>query len=172
MKKSTKGTLAAAAAGTLLLGGAGSYALWSTSATVSGTSLNSGHLALLDPSCGDWQLDSGESAPLTYADGDPIVPGDALTRVCTYTIDASGNHLRATVAADAPTLSANYAGAVTVDAVDLQVDGSPATEFTEDNDGDTLQVTVKATFNSSVTDHQDVVGSLGDVTVNVNQVHS
>ncbi|RNL64145.1 alternate-type signal peptide domain-containing protein [Nocardioides marmoriginsengisoli] len=172
MKKSTKGALAAAAAGTLLLGGAGSLAYWSTSATVTGTDVATGHLALLTPNCGAWQLDSGENAPLTYADGDPLVPGDALTRVCTYVIDASGNHLRATVSAAAPTLPAPLADAFTVSAVDLQVNNVAATEFTELNDGQTLQVTVKATFNSSVTDHMDLNAVLGDVTVNVNQVHN
>ncbi|MDI9944213.1 alternate-type signal peptide domain-containing protein [Rhodococcus sp. 1.20] len=36
MKKQTKGAIAAAAAGALLLGGAGSLAVWSDSADVSG----------------------------------------------------------------------------------------------------------------------------------------
>ena len=172
MKKSTKGALAAAAAGTLLLGGAGSLAYWSTSANVPGADLATGHLALLDPECGDWTLDSGEVGPVAYADGDPLVPGDALTKVCTYEIDAVGNHLRATVAAATPTVPAPLADAFTVDAVGLKVDGAAATEFTEQNDGDVLEVTVKATFNSAVTDHMNLNAVLTDVTVNVNQIHS
>ncbi len=40
MKKSTKGALAAAAAGSLLLGGAGSLAYWTDAESITGTSIN------------------------------------------------------------------------------------------------------------------------------------
>lgn len=44
MNKTTKGALAAGAAGILLLGGAGSYALWSDAETVQGGTITAGNL--------------------------------------------------------------------------------------------------------------------------------
>jgi len=94
MKKSTKGALAAAAAGTLLLGGAGSLAYWTDSSTVSGTSITSGYLDLGDPVCTggtlhDWQIDGGAAYdPLTMR----LVPGDTLTKKCTITVNKAGTH--------------------------------------------------------------------------------
>ncbi|MGO4258586.1 alternate-type signal peptide domain-containing protein [Marmoricola sp. RAF53] len=173
MKKSTKGALAAAAAGTLLLGGAGSLAYWTETRTVAGSDLNAGHLNLSSQTCdGVWTLDSGESAPATYTEGDPLVPGDVLSRTCTYTIAASGNHLRATVGATDSSVTGGLAGTFTVGTTDVTVGGNPVTEITEANDGDTLSVTVTATFNSGVTDHEDASGSLSDVTVTLSQVHA
>jgi len=94
MKKSTKGALAAAAAGTLLLGGAGSLAYWTDSSTVSGTSITSGYLDLGAPVCTggtlhDWQIDGGaayDSATMR------LVPGDTLTKKCTVKVNKAGTH--------------------------------------------------------------------------------
>lgn len=93
MQKSTKGALAAAAAGTLLLGGAGSLAYWTSAQTVDGTSIEAGHLKLNTPDCGaGWQLDG---TPKTNYTDQLLVPGDTLTKVCTFTVDAAGSHLTA-----------------------------------------------------------------------------
>lgn len=88
MKKSTKGAIAAAAAGVLLLGGAGTLAYWTAETDTSGTTINSGHLALTGEDCGaGWTLDGGD--PFT---NQPLVPGDTLTKTCTYTLDIAGEH--------------------------------------------------------------------------------
>jgi alternate signal-mediated exported protein len=94
MKKSTKGAFAAAAAGSLLLGGAGSLAYWTDAAKVNGTDIRSGHLKLVDAECGDgWTLDGDLG---TYdATTQLIVPGDTLTQTCTYKVDIEGSHLAA-----------------------------------------------------------------------------
>ena len=176
MNKSTKGALAALAAGALLLVVGGTYAYWSDSETVTGDSLNSGHLDIAtdatNTGCGAWTLDSGESAPVTYTSGDPLVPGDVLSKSCAFTIDAAGNHLRATIAADTPSLTGDLANSLTVGTANLEVNGASATEFTEANDGQALTVDVTVTFNSSVTDDEDVSATLGDITVTAQQVHS
>jgi len=176
MNKSTKGALAAVAAGVLLLGGAGTLAFWTDSETVTGGNLASGHLDIAtdgtNTGCAAWKLDSGESVPVTYAEGDPLVPGDVLSRHCAFTIDAAGNHLRATIAATGGTASGALADALTVGTANLQVNGVTATEFTEANDGQALTVDVTVTFNSSVTDHEDLAGALSDITVTADQVHS
>ena len=51
MNKNVKGSLAAAAAAVLLLGGAGSLAFWNDSQTVAGTTINAGELKLDAASC-------------------------------------------------------------------------------------------------------------------------
>ena len=183
MNKTTKGALAAAAAVALLLGGAGTLAFWSDDEPVDGTPVNAGHLALVtdltNTGCGSWQLDTGESAPTTYVDGDPLVPGDVLTKVCSYTIQAEGNHLRATVGVSAPTLTpgtGDFGSDIVTDVSDVSdvtVDGSPATSFTEVNDGDALVATITVTFDSASTNStQDATAVLEDLTLSADQVHT
>jgi alternate signal-mediated exported protein len=105
INKSTKGALAASAAGVLLLGGAGSLAYWNSTQDVSGANISSGHLKLVSPSCGaGWVLDGGT----TYTN-QLLVPGDTLTKVCTFTVDASGAHLTADFSATAPATSGDAA---------------------------------------------------------------
>src|SRR4051812_46104265 len=109
MKKTTKGVLAATCGVLLLLAGAGTLAAWTNSQAITGGSINSGHLAIVtdaaNTGCGPWKLDNGEQAPFTYTAGDPIVPGDVLSRACAYTVRAAGNHLRATVGISAVSFS-------------------------------------------------------------------
>ena len=97
MKKSTKGALAAAAAGSLLLGGAGSLAYWTDAATVGGTDITSGHLKLVPvggTGCDGWKLSGAAYVPAT----DKIVPGDTLSQHCSYKVDMAGKTLKATLA--------------------------------------------------------------------------
>jgi alternate signal-mediated exported protein len=98
MNKSAKGVIAAAAAGALLLGGAGSLAYWTGSQAVSGGSFTSGYLQLNDNTCAtaSWKIDGGA----TYT-SQRIVPGDSLTKTCTFTIDGVGDHM--TVSLDTAT---------------------------------------------------------------------
>lgn len=182
MNKSTKGALAAGAAAVLLLGGAGSLAFWTDSETVDGGTINAGHLAITtdgtNTGCGEWQLDSDEDAPTTYTAGDPLVPGDVLTKTCSFTLDVEGNHMRGTVEASAPEMTGNLAPGLVVDVADLTVEGTVATEFTEANDGQALGVDVTVTFtdpgtenntyNSTTTEFQAVLDA---ITVTATQIH-
>ncbi len=180
MRKSLKGALAGGTAAALLLGGAGTLAYWTDTESVTGGNIDSGHLALLTDStntgCGSWTLDTGESAPTTYSAGDPLVPGDVLTKTCTFTISASGNHLRATVDLSAPSFSGtdtDFGGKLTADVTDIKVNGSAATEFTEANDGEALAATVTVTFDSTAGNTtQDLSTVLDDLTLTASQVHS
>ena len=94
MKKSTKGTLAAAAAAVLLLGGAGSLAYWTDDATVDGGTLNSGSIALGEVDCAGW-LHVGTDAPVVK-----IVPGDEVYNDCTTTLTLEGDNIGATLEID------------------------------------------------------------------------
>lgn len=135
MKKATKGALAAAAAGSLLLGGAGSLAYWTSTSDVNGASITSGHLKLVPATgtgvtagCTPWKLvipavlddpsttTVDESAAATTADfaSQKIVPGDELTRVCNYTIDMTADNLKASLTVTGGGLSGGLANGLSV----------------------------------------------------------
>jgi alternate signal-mediated exported protein len=177
MNKTTKGALAAATAGVLLLGGAGSLAYWSDSDTVDGSAFNAGSLNL-DPVEGDlcnvWNLDTGEPGGQPFVPGtDKLVPGDVVTKVCTFTVDAVGTHLRAGVEAVPGTNSGALLPDLTVAATALEIDDDPITEITEANDGDVLSVTVSVTFNAaSDNDTQTLAAVLDDIDIVTSQLHS
>jgi alternate signal-mediated exported protein len=182
MNKSTKGALAVGAAAVLLVGGTGTLAFWTADETTPGGTIDAGHLALVidgtNVGCGDWELDSGESVSGTWADGDPLVPGDVLSKVCAFTIDAQGNHLRATVGVSAPSVTGDLADALAVDATDITVGGASATSFTELDDGDALGLTITVEFEDAGEDNthnlpgSDVSAVLDDITVTATQVHT
>jgi alternate signal-mediated exported protein len=175
MRKATKGAIAAAAGGALLLGGAGTLAFWTDTATTPGGTLTAGSLSLTPDTCADdWVLDTGEDVAGEVFDPatDTLVPGDVLTRECTFTIGAVGNHLRATVAAAPPPQIVGNPS-LTVSAAVVEVDGAPATEFTEANNGDSLTVGVTVTFDSGAgNDTQGLVATLNDITITATQVHN
>lgn len=79
------------------MGGAGSLAYWTATGTANGGSITSGSLSLTDGKC---------DTAWTYADGaaagteaNLIVPGDSITKTCTFTVGASGDHLTASLTA-------------------------------------------------------------------------
>jgi alternate signal-mediated exported protein len=105
MNKTGKGALAVSAAGVLLLGGAGSLAFWNSTQTVSGTDIATGHLKLTSPSCGSgWLLDGGAVYTTQL-----LVPGDTLTKICTFTVQTSGAHLTADLDTSDPAMSGDQA---------------------------------------------------------------
>lgn len=179
MNKSTKGLLAAAAGGVLLLGGAGSLAYWTDAATITGGTINSGKLTLTDTTSGTcagaaWTIDTAESPAGAVFDPatDTLVPGDVLTKNCTYTVNASGTHLRASVVATGGAASGDLAPALTTAGV-FTVGGATATEITSADDGDTLDATITVTFDAaSANDTQVKAATLSDFVVAVEQVHS
>lgn len=179
MKKSTKGAVAAAAAAVLLLGGAGSLAYWSSGASVDGGSITSGTLALSAGTCGaNWTYASGPDAgsPVTL-----VVPGDSVTKSCTYTISATGDHLTATVSAPAAltytpsqtgtTLNLTAAATYDVDGTAL-VDGGTITSA-EDGDTLTAKFVVTMPYGDATTindnDTQGLTATLDALTVTLTQ---
>ena len=186
MDKSTKGALAATTAAVLLLGGAGSLAFWSDSLTIGGSTISSGHLSLDDTTAGDcagadWILDNGETTAGAVFDPatSTLVPGDKITKTCTFDVTASGDHLRATFAPTggteaAPATGSDLGPSVTTTAA-FTVAGSPATSITEGNDGDELEAKITLSFPYGATKDnlsQDGSLDLSDYTVALTQVHS
>lgn len=175
MNKTTKGALAAIGAALLLVGGAGSLAYWSDTATIAGPgTITSGQLSLTpadDTDC-EWQLDGGTAFdPVNTR----IVPGDTVTRNCAYTLTAVGDHLAATLDVSSVSEAGDLAPAIDVVAEVTIDDGSPitlpATDIAIDPGTHNIDATITVTFPASVegTDYQNVTATLGDLTLTVTQ---
>lgn len=95
MNKIAKASLAATAGVVLLLGGAGTFATWNSSAPVEGAGIVAGNLVVEDSgAAGTW---TAGGAPISIDDY-RVVPGDVLTYTKTMTVGAEGDRLSATLA--------------------------------------------------------------------------
>jgi alternate signal-mediated exported protein len=153
MKKSTKGALAVGAAAILLMGGGTTLAFWTDQATAEGGTITHGSLAIEPVSCQPTWFHADGGTATTEAVTE-VVPGDQIAKTCTFTVDAEGDHLAATVdAPDTLTWTAVGGGALpegttftaTVGATytigpDATVIADGGT-ITEANDGQTLTAT-------------------------------
>ncbi|MCM0622080.1 alternate-type signal peptide domain-containing protein [Nocardioides bruguierae] len=163
----------------LLLEIRGTLASWSDSVGVGGvTGLAAGSLALTDTTAGTcaaagWTIDSAEAAPgISF---DPVtmalVPGDVLTKSCTFTLDATGEHLRATLATTSPTTTGDLAAELVVGGA-FTVGGASVTEVTEANDGETIAATLSITYNGTADNTTQLdTADIGGYTVSLTQVH-
>ena len=191
MNKSVKGAAAAAAAGVLLLGGAGSLAYWTATGTVAGGTINSGELALTNADCDPGDLDpNNNSLPddsVWMLDGEAlafdtatqkIVPGDVLTKICTYDITASGDHLTADLEVSPTTYGIGNDDDLSDALVVVPTYKVGATlgqlTITDLDDTEVLEVTVEVTFTEGVEDNttQDLSAVLDDITITATQDHS
>lgn len=176
MNKTTKGALAAGAAAVLLMGGAGTLAYWSDSADVDGGTIEAGELKLDAGSCDANWVHADESTVSI------IVPGDIISKECTFTITAEGDNLEATLTTPGTVTYTQTAGdqnpAPTLDldiAATYAIDGGAVSTITEANDGDTLTATLTATFafgdaaTINANDTQNLIAELDELTVTLTQ---
>ena len=91
MNKLVKGSIAGAAGIALLLGGAGTFALWNATATVNAQTITAGTLALTANANGVWTKDGTPITASTYR----IIPGTTLIFTQTLTVNAVGDGLKA-----------------------------------------------------------------------------
>jgi alternate signal-mediated exported protein len=91
MNKLVKGSIAGAAGIALLLGGAGTFALWNATATVSAQTITAGTLSLTANANGVWTQDGTPITASTYR----IIPGTKLIFTQTLTVNAVGDGLKA-----------------------------------------------------------------------------
>ncbi len=167
-----KGALAASAAGALLLGGAGTLAYWTDTGTVDGSDIESGHLLLTTDTCLGWKLD-GVVTAITAATR--IVPGDVLTQVCTYVVDAEGDHIAAEFDVSTPNLSSTntLTDELAVDAA-YKIGVTPVAAFPATVvNGDIITATITVTFDGAAATNgsQDLVATLDDIIVTATQSH-
>lgn len=181
MKKHTKGAFAAGTAALILLGGVGTLAYWTDSQDIGGGTISSGHLSLTDSASSDWVYAPGNAnagQPVTM-----IVPGDSIVSTHTYTINASGDNLTATLSTpssiDTASVTGNTADSLQLPvSVTYDVDGTavPST-ITSANDGDELTATIKVDFpfgdtTVNANDTQDIVAELDDVAITLEQTQN
>ncbi|WP_279366885.1 alternate-type signal peptide domain-containing protein [Microbacterium testaceum] len=95
----TKAILAIAAGTTLLLGGGGTYAFWSTQTALTAGTVSSGNLAL-SLGTGSWSLKGvlGQATSVSNLTNVKIVPGDVLTLTQPVTVTLVGDTLAADLA--------------------------------------------------------------------------
>ena len=167
MKKQTKGAIAAAAAGALLLGGAGSLAYWSDSSTIGGNTITAGELQIGDcvvaAGTSGWASTNPTTIAIPAADlvAYRIVPTEVLEYNCTTSITAIGDRLNAVIAADPASITAGTTAAAGATAGQLLDSSDVATTVTVDgnvvdddspltaaNNGDAVAVTVVITFDN------------------------
>src|SRR5262245_410258 len=90
MDRLTKAAIATGGAALLLLGGAGTVAVWTAEGTSTGTQVAAGNLAVEDGTCGAWEFADGDGGgPVTEG----IVPGDVVVTTCELSVTGQGDHL-------------------------------------------------------------------------------
>ena len=94
MNKTVKGSLAGAAGVALLMGGFGSYALWSDSDTMGSGSVQSGKLDITNVGAAQWADISTNKTAAAWTAGDYMVPGDKVTLTRSITTAAIGKNLQ------------------------------------------------------------------------------
>ena len=188
MNKSTKSLVAAGAAAVLLTGGAGSLAYWTSNSTVAGGSVQAGKLALSAASCtpaSGWVYASSSKVNAGAA-VTKIVPGDVVSKTCTFTITAEGDNLKAnlTTPANVTIGSATPSGtsmSATVSAAYTVAGAAAPSVVTSADNGKTVTATITATipFGTDETgnpkvnanDMQNVTATLNDITVSLVQTN-
>jgi alternate signal-mediated exported protein len=91
MNKIVKGSIAGAAGIALLLGGAGTFALWNSTANLSAHTITAGKLTLSDNGDGVWKNGTTTINPTTYR----VIPGQTLVYTQTLKVDAVGDGIKA-----------------------------------------------------------------------------
>lgn len=173
MKKVTKAAVAAAAAGVLLLGGAGTFALWSDQADIAAGTVTIGHLTMTSDA-GSWKdvSDGGEGVPFAAAT-DKIVPGDMLEFDQTVNINADGKNLKGKLTVENLDSLPTPADVTVSMAVDATAPGLvEELDGTISFDPGTYAVPVKITvaFSQTATGSMDESLVLGDLAVALTQV--
>ena len=111
MNTMIKGSIAGATGIALLMGGFGTYALWSDSESVAATSVMSGELDIAT-SAGVYD-DANSVAANDWTATDKMVPGDKVTYTQTFTVKGSGKNLKGTIAYVKPALTSDFSAGMT-----------------------------------------------------------
>jgi spore coat-associated protein N len=174
MHKPLNGAIALGAAGLLLLGGAGTYALWSDSVDLEGGTIDSGRLEFVNTTAGVWRDVSDSANPAiipTIADF-LIVPGDVLTYTISTTLRAQGDNLEATIEADESSITGDPELLADVDVTTAvtTTGGATIAVITEANDNAPVTVVVTLTFDEASTNETQLESiNLSALELTVNQ---
>ena len=170
MNKLVKGAVAGAAGIALLIGGAGTFALWNSTATVSAGSISAGTLSLTANTDGVWKNGSTVIDPATYK----MIPGTTLVFTQTLAINATGDGLTAGLTSSGMTGSGALDSAVTKSLAitstssNVAVSGSTITVVSAATPA-TVKVTYTVTLPSSATTGQGGTLNLSALTFTLAQ---
>jgi alternate signal-mediated exported protein len=166
MNKLVKGSIAGAAGIALLLGGAGTFAVWNDTASLSAETITAGSLTLDSNNNGVWTKDGVAINPVTYR----IIPGTTLEYTQTLSVNAVGNGIKADL---------SYSGLTATGDLDALVTKTMAvTSSTATVNGSTLRfnagastvnVKITVTFPQAATAGQNGTLDLSDVTFTLTQ---
>jgi alternate signal-mediated exported protein len=110
MNKLTSGAIVGTLGIALLLGGAGTFAMWNSTATTEAGTVAAGTLSIANAGTPTWKNVSSDAAAggvaIPSISAYKIVPGDTLQMTQTFTVAATGNNLAATLSYDAATIVA------------------------------------------------------------------
>ncbi|MFM1724184.1 alternate-type signal peptide domain-containing protein [Rhodococcus sp. PAM 2766] len=167
MNKKTKGAIAAGAAAVLLAGGAGTMAAWTSSQSVTGGDIKSGHLTVTQKSgtTAGWSWSTpGKSGTFNPA-SETLVPGDSVTYTGTYVLGIKGTNLKADLTVGTLDGGALPAG------LSFSTSGSSSslTDLNESNNGNEVTVTGTLTFAGTATGSMDQTVDISDVAVTLKQ---
>lgn len=173
MNKIFTGIIAAAAGTTLLLGGAGTFALWNSTSSVQAGTVNAGTLALATSGSGVWSNVTNTPAktidPATFK----IVPGNTITYSQPLTINATGDDLSATLSYNAAAVTGTLTGltsslAVTSSSSNVTVSGSTIT-VTQAAAPATVNVVLTVSLPAGATSGQSGVANFNALTFTLQQ---
>lgn len=153
MNKLLKGSVAGAAGVALLLGGAGSFALWNSTAEVNVGSVASGNLSITATGTPTWMDVSSDKTPSAIGDISTfkVAPGDTLELTQVVEIDARGDNLSATLSYDdLSLLAATAADDALLDELIISLDATGGANVARIVGTETFAVT-PATSTSTVT---------------------
>jgi alternate signal-mediated exported protein len=189
MNKLTKGAIAGAAGVALLLGGGGTFALWSSSQTVVAGPVRSGALSMDPLTPATWRdvstdlVGGPRTIPASEVSAYRIVPGDSLEIVQNATVHATGKNLKAKLIIEPLSLMTDAANAAFRDslvyAVNLTLNGTAVTPNSDGTfpitgiEGDSsLVYTATITFPATVsgTTFQNSTLNLANTRVTLQQV--
>lgn len=165
MNKLIKGSVAAAAGIALLMGGAGSLALWNDSVTVNAGTVTSGTLDVSTAAAGSWSPSIAK-----------IVPGDTVVYTQTLNLSATGDNLQATVTSNIGSITNNITGSTATSSFVVKDSSNavvtPAAGVYTLNGLYTVEVTITVAFSSSTTGlvGQNATINLSTLAVTVAQV--
>ena len=107
MNKMIKGSIAGATGVALLMGGFGTFALWSDTETLGATGVTSGELDIAT-TAGVWDDENTTSSAADWSSSDLMVPGDKVSYTQTFTVKGTGKNLKGTVSLASSTLSSSF----------------------------------------------------------------
>jgi alternate signal-mediated exported protein len=148
MNTMIKGSIAGATGIALLMGGFGTYAMWSDSENLAANGVQSGELDIAT-SAGVYD-DANSAAANDWTATDKMVPGDKVTYTQTFTVKGSGKNLTGTIAYVKPSLTNTFTGLthtvdITSSTADITAAGTAGT-FTFAQPFGTATLTAKVTY--------------------------